>query len=247
MDISASELAATASPGQFVMLAMNDSIDPFLRRPFGIAGIDRDGGAIRLIYQVVGRGTGDMSGWEPGRRIDLLGPLGNGFTWDERLRRAILVGGGMGIAPLLPLAEALRACDVEVDVFIGARSMDLLLGQDTFSKYGCQVHFATEDGSGGVTGFVTLPLEEHLRKHVSVAPMCTLFACGPTPLLKAVAGLCDTYKIEAQLSLEERMGCGFGACMGCSVQVMPAEGAAVNKRVCCEGPVFSAAECKCSL
>lgn len=240
MELSEPGLAAEVRPGQFVMMAIDDGIEPFLRRPFSVAGIDRGAGTIKLVYQVTGKGSAMMSAWETGRRVDLLGPLGNGFTWDNLSGAAVLAGGGMGIAPLLPLAKALREHGKEVTVFAGARSLDLLFGLPSFNEYGCEVQIATEDGSGGMTGFATLPLELRLRAGFPGVGGA-LYACGPAPFLKAVADLCGTYKAEAQLSMEERMGCGFGACMGCSVQIRTADGIK-RKRVCYDGPVFTAGE-----
>ncbi|MCL1804989.1 MAG: dihydroorotate dehydrogenase electron transfer subunit [Clostridiales bacterium] len=256
MDLQEPGLAAEARPGQFVMLAVSEGADPFLRRPFSLAGIDGDGGKIRLIYQVSGRGTGLMAAWEAGKQVSLLGPLGNGFALDAQPGPAILVGGGMGLAPLLPLAKELRERDRAVYVFAGARSLGLLFGLSDFRAYGCMVQIATEDGSGGAAGFATLPLGQYMqagfpgggrasgtdgmtRGGGSQAP--SLYACGPAPFLRAVAGLCRDYGVEAQLSMEERMGCGIGACMGCSVQIRTAEGI-VRKRVCYDGPVFRAGE-----
>ncbi|MDR0468677.1 MAG: dihydroorotate dehydrogenase electron transfer subunit [Peptococcaceae bacterium] len=291
MELVEPALAASAVPGQFVMVAINESIEPFLRRPFSIAGIDRDQGIIRLIYQTVGKGTAQMAGWEPGRKVDLLGPLGNGFSWEEGLIGAILVGGGIGIAPLLPLANELRASGKDALVFIGAASASRIIGADLFDSYGCRVWLATEDGSAGIKGFVTLPLEEHLQQQFqsskqqyqspgqplqppantallplgqslqpsadaalqplgqplppsadATLPPWQLFACGPALFLKTVAALCSRYTLCAQLSMEEKMGCGIGACMGCSIPVKSSAGEVRQKRVCYDGPVFDARE-----
>ncbi len=249
MELVEPDLAAAARPGQFVMLSISKGLEPFLRRPFGIAGIEPQKGSIRLIYQLAGRGTKQMAAWEAGRPVELLGPLGNGFAWENGPGRVVLAGGGMGIAPLLPLAKALRSLNKEVTVFLGARSLDLVFGIKELGQAGCQVQLATEDGSAGAAGFVTLPLEAYLQKNAgssagnsSSAQLQGLYACGPTPFLKAVSGLCDRYSITAQLSLEERMGCGLGACMGCTVQIKDSAGKIKQQRVCYEGPVFKAEE-----
>lgn len=272
LDLLDPGLAESIQPGQFVMLAVGEGIVPFLRRPFAVAGIDKNEGLVRLIVQIVGKGSGIIAGWEPGVTVRLLGPLGKGFTWRARAESVILTGGGIGIAPLLPLAKELRMCGKEVHVFVGAKSMDLLFGLDAFVEYGCRLVFTTEDSSGGIAGFVTQPLEEYLKKAfaqiddpfpppTAVKPNeiaananepptpaggfglpAALYACGPTPFLQVVAALCMQYSLEAQLSLEERMGCGFGACMGCSVQTKSPTGAIVRKRVCHDGPVFFAEE-----
>ena len=248
----APDLAMAARPGQFAMISVSGGADPFLRRPFSFAGIDQSAGTVCFIYQITGRGTASMSGWETNRQTDILGPLGNGFSWDESLGLAILAGGGLGIAPLLPFAKELRLQGIETAVFAGAKSRDLLLGLPQFSEYGCEIRVATEDGSGGAAGFITGPLEEYMSARFPLSPSAAdhagqsaergLFACGPTLFLKAVAGLCVKYKLNAQLSMEERMGCGFGVCMGCSIETRAADGAANRKRVCRDGPVFAAGE-----
>ena len=283
MSFAEPALAARARPGQFLMLSLGGGIDPYLRRPFSLAGIDRESGVIEIIYQVAGKGTQGITEWDTGRHVNVLGPLGNGFHWGADLRQAILVGGGLGIAPLLPLAKSLREQGVEVDVFLGAKSIDLLFGMHQFSDYGAQVQIATQDGSGGAAGLVTLPLEARLQTYASAqasgnaahtgnaaqagssaaqaggspaqagnatqaggnaaqAASCLLFACGPNPFLLATTALCSKYAIEAQFSLEERMGCGFGACMGCSIPLLSPDGSVIQKRVCHDGPVFSAKE-----
>jgi len=253
MVLSAPDLAASTRPGQFFMFMVDGGKDLFLRRPFSVAGISPEAGTVQIIYQITGKGTTQMARWEAGREIDVLGPLGNGFSWDDTIRRVVLVGGGMGIAPLLPLAGELRASGIEVSAFAGAKRMDLFFGLSQWIEYGCQVQIATEDGSGGVRGFVTLPLEEHLKRHFGPSreqsgrqrpdmAQNMLFACGPAPFLQAVTGLCESYQLKAQLSHEERMGCGFGACMGCSIPVKSGDGGLMQKRVCCDGPVFAAGE-----
>ena len=259
MTLAAADLVKAARPGQFVMVSVSKGIDPFLRRPFSIADIDQAAGTIGLLYQVVGDGTARMAAWEAGRQVDLLGPLGNGFTWHTDISRAILVGGGLGTAALLPLAKALRSQGKEVVAFVGARSAELIMGLRQLEAYGCRVYCATEDGSGGFHGFVTAPLEIYLALNyepnqemdqalgtdssasTGAEADTMLFACGPTPFLQAVAGFCETYPISGQLSLEERMGCGFGACIGCSTPIRDGD-AVIHKRACCDGPVFDARE-----
>ena len=252
MLLTAPGIASSAVPGQFVMVSVSDDGGLFLRRPLSFAGIDAQAGTVELIYRTVGQGTSRMEGWKSGRPVDLLGPLGNGFCPDEAPTQVILAGGGLGIAPLLPLARELRSRDIGVTVFAGAASMDLMFGLSTFTDCGCALQLATDDGTGGFTGPVTLPLGDYLRQHFpqpgtqSDIPPGTqrgmLYACGPQPFLKAVAALCRDHRLAARLSLEERMGCGFGACMGCSVQLTSADGTPVRKRVCADGPVFRSEE-----
>ena len=232
-------LARAACPGQFVMLAVEDSPRLFLRRPFGFSGIEKEEGVIHIYYQVVGQGTRQMSGWEVGRSLDMLGPLGRGFHWEAGPGTAVLIGGGMGIGPLLPLAQALRQDGKDVIAFLGAASLDKLFGMRRLMDLGCRVQIATEDGSAGHHGFITIPLEQYLSKASSPA---ALYACGPTPFLQATAALGQRFALPLQLSMEERMGCGIGVCMGCVVTIKDSGGHLRNSRVCYEGPVFSGEE-----
>lgn len=273
MELLAPALAAEGKPGQFVMVRINENRDPLLRRPFGLAGLDPESGRIRLIYQVVGRGTQQMSQWRTGRTVDILGPLGKGFTWTGESDRVILAGGGLGIAPLLPLAQSLRDAGKDVIVFLGSRSEALLFGIDAFHEMGCQVQLATEDGSCGFKGFLTTPLEHflcaqaldsvflkakaasesgqghtHSHAHVNIREGLAqtgyhqLYACGPAPFLKAVSAVAQRYALPSQLSFEERMACGIGACMGCAIQIKNEDGTIKTCRVCSDGPVFTGEE-----
>ena len=241
--IEAGDIARNAAPGQFVMVSTGDGIIPLLRRPFSVADINKSSGAISLIYQLIGEGTRLMAEWVPGKAVDMLGPLGNGFSIPPNLSRAILAGGGIGMAALLPLARELRRLDIPVTVYAGARTSDLLIGLQELREWGCGIQIATEDGSAGATGFITGPIEEGLKlMNRDNSGDTVLFACGPNPFLRVVAGLCRKFRVDAQFSLEERMGCGFGACRGCSIQTRSDSGDIVMKRVCVDGPVFKGSE-----
>jgi len=240
MTIEAPRLAQDARPGQFVMVLPSlekSSHDPLLRRPFGLSGIYPQQGQIRFTYQLVGKGTKIMSKWQPGSQVDLIGPLGKGFRLPTDIKEAVIAGGGMGVAPLLPLAQEIVNYNVKVTAFLGARSQDLLLGCRELQDLGCEIHIATEDGSFGYCGFITEPLKDFLTRKSSQM----LFACGPTPFLKAVKDIIHDKNIPAQLSLEERMACGLGACMGCAVKLVQ-QGETKQARVCVDGPVFNAEE-----
>ena len=232
-------IAKSALPGQFVMLkvASGFSLTPFLRRPFGIHGIRS--GKIEILYEVVGKGTDILSQRKPGEVIDLLGPLGNSF--DCRVlknpnRQPILVAGGMGVAPLMLLAERLvagnrRAAIGKVRVLIGARAKEQLLCEKEFKKIGCDVKIATDDGSAGFSGRVTALLEEALL--AADCRLANIYGCGPKPMLQELARICRKKNIPAQVSLEAHMACGIGACLGCVVSTKNG-----YKRVCQDGPVF---------
>jgi dihydroorotate dehydrogenase electron transfer subunit len=230
--LDAPVLAAAARPGQFVMLGAlePERLDPFLNRPLSI---HRTGpaGRLELLVAQVGRATRTMGGWRPGQRVRLLGPLGRGFDPPAGPGPLLLVGGGIGVAPLVFLAERSRAAGADCRLLYGAADAGALVPLDP----GCPVELATDDGSRGHPGPVTELLGPRLR---AAGPRpAAVCACGPRPMLAAVAGLCAAAGVPAQVSLENRMACGTGACMGCTLEV-----AGRPQRVCCEGPVFDATE-----
>ena len=203
-------------PGQFV----NVKIDGFfLRRPISVCDLEGDG--LTLIYKTVGKGTEKMSRMEKGEKLDLLTGLGNGFDTSFSGERPLLIGGGVGTPPLYLLAKKLVEKGAKPCVVMGFNSSADVFFEDEFKKLGCETKVTTVDGSYGLKGFVTDALPSDYTY---------FYTCGPLPMLKAVYQKTNT---SGQFSLEERMGCGFGACMGCSI--MTASG---PKRVCKDGPVF---------
>lgn len=231
--LTAPRLAAVAKPGQFVMVKVAPGLEPALRRPFSLHRFDKEGGHIELIYQVVGKGTNILSKRGAGEEVELLGPLGNGFD-PGRGSRIGLVGGGMGMAPLLAAAEGIFRQGKEVVTFLGAKTKDYLLTTKRFAILG-SLYLTTDDGSAGEKALVTKPLQEYIENK----PLDLILACGPTPMLQALAGLVNSRGIPTQLSLEQRMGCGTGVCLGCAfaVRAETPEGY-TYKRVCHDGPVF---------
>lgn len=227
MKLASSYLAKSAKPGQFVEVRCTAGVDPLLRRPLGIHRITK--GGIEVLYQVVGKGTELLSAQKAGRELDIIGPLGNGFDIAAP-GPAILIGGGIGVAPLIALAEELGGAHV----IIGARTKSHVLCENEFKRLGCSVSVATEDGSKGRKGLATELLKTALQSPGSKAPV--IYACGPTGMLKAVAQLAASHRIRCQVSLEERMACGVGVCLGCPVKVRSGE----YKMVCKDGPVFNA-------
>jgi dihydroorotate dehydrogenase electron transfer subunit len=233
------EIARLAEPGQFVMLRVNELRDPFLRRPFSFSRLlpprakknkPEDEGAVEICYKIVGRGTLLMSQLREGQRLDLLGPLGKGFWATADHKRAILVGGGIGIAPLIPWAEHLQGerktgrkasknlkKSPEILMLIGGKSREQILGMREFKKMGLEPRVATEDGSLGFPGLATDLLEREVmtQGHNSAA----LYACGPMPMLARVAQIADQFDLPCQVLMEARMACGVGACLGCAVKV----------------------------
>jgi len=232
-------VAKRALPGQFVMLKVGTGriFDPLLRRPLSIH--KAAGKEIEILYEVVGKGTQALSQRRPGELISLLGPLGNGFDYRDMglsSRRPILVAGGIGAAPLLFLAERLALLRRDpaagkIEVLIGARAKEQVLCEKEFKNIGCNVKIATDDGSAGFPGRVTALLEKRLLTMDHKLP--AVYACGPGPMLKELAGICRKANVPAQVSLEAHMACGIGACLGCAVKTKDG-----YKRVCQEGPVF---------
>lgn len=217
------DTSAITRPGQFVELSIEGL---FLRRPISVCNFDE--GELTLVYKVVGKGTADMAAMQVGRKVDVLTGLGNGFNADAECQRALLVGGGVGVPPLYRLARELLAKGREVTVVLGFNTAAELFYEEEFKTLGVNLVVATVDGSKGVKGFVTDAIRE------SGVAFDYFYSCGPLPMLKALS---QSVTADGELSLEERMGCGFGICMGCSIQT--ASGA---KRVCKEGPVFKKEE-----
>lgn len=234
--LKAPEAAVAALPGQFVMLRVSENLDPLLARPFGISAVPSRS-SIEIIYRVAGRGTALLTGMEAGHTLSLLGPLGKGFPMPGKGTTPVLVGGGSGFPPLHFLAQ--RAGSL-AHFFIGSRNKECLPPANiikSFRDVVPRVHIATEDGSTGVRGMSTDILNTFLSKMEHRAHLA-IYACGPHAMLAAVSRIAAGHSIPCYVSMEERMACGLGACMGCSIP-MKAGG---YKRACKEGPVFDAAD-----
>ena len=237
---SAGPLASLARPGQFVMIRPSKFTEPLLPRPFSIHRVL--GNQIDLLFKIVGQGTRQLADLKKGDFLEVRGPLGKGFVFDKG-QAPILVAGGMGVAPLLFLAETWRGVQRKgpkklPKLFIGARTQKELLCLKEFERAGVEIRVATEDGSFGEKGLVTQLLKKNIKKP---SPGQSLFVCGPLPMLKAVRGWAIQKGVSCQLSLEARMACGLGACLGCAVaRKKEADCSYVN--VCQEGPVFEASE-----
>ncbi len=227
--LSCKEVASEAVAGQFINAYCNDNTR-ILPRPISICEIDKEEGKLRIVFRVVGSGTDEFSKLKEGDSIDIMGPLGNGFTLKDE--PAIIMGGGIGIPPMLEVAKQLTC---EKTIVLGYR--DSLFLKDEFEKYG-KVVVSTEDGSFGTKGNVIDAIKENDVKGK------VIYACGPKPMLKGIKAYALENNIEAQISMEERMACGIGACLACvckSSQV-DAHSNVNNKRVCKDGPVFYAQE-----
>lgn len=231
-------IAAEAQPGQFVHVRVGPGYDPLLRRPFSVYRSDPQRGTLDILYEVVGRGTKVLSGRRAGEVLDVLGPVGHGFGIPQGLGCALLVAGGMGIPPLVFLAHRLAELGVQTAALVGARSRDRLVGTKDLTSLGVQVRVATDDGSEGHAGLVT----ELVAEHLGSAPPQQMYAVGPDAMLGKVVELALAHQVPCQVSLESRMACGVGACLGCVVRVRSTGDEPRYKRVCVDGPVFDARE-----
>lgn len=221
-----------AKPGQFISVYTKDA-GKLLPRPISLCQVDKEKGQLRIVYRVVGAGTSQFSGYQAGDDIEIMGPLGNGFPLERAAgKKVFLIGGGIGIPPMLELA---RQLDCEKQAVLGYR--DVLFLNDEFEKFS-DVYVATEDGSAGTKGNVLDAIRENgLKADV-------IFACGPTPMLRALKTYAEEHEIECWLSLEEKMACGIGACLACVCQSKEVDehSHVHNKRICKDGPVFLAQE-----
>ncbi len=229
MKFVAQNIATEAQAGQFLMLRVNNADTPLLNRPLGIAGVEADG-VVTVYYRVVGKGTDILTRAEVGQEIFAVGPLGNTFTPKQS---PLLIGGGIGLAPLLFTAQKMS---VPTDVIIGIRSKDELFWQPLFAQYCTNVYVTSDDGSCGVKGNCVSILPPMLSSH----RYDTVMVCGPTPMLRAVAEACEPYPILCQLSLEKHMACGFGVCLTCTCEADNGD----FLQVCKHGPVFDAKDVK---
>ena len=251
------QIAKLILPGQFLEIKCSDSLDPFLRRPISVHTIQAKRGVIEILFKVVGRGTEMLS--RKGRRdtLDIIGPLGNGFSIKENLNSYCLIAGGMGIAPLMALAEKLAQLkDKRLYAILGAKSKEFILLAAELKQLGFQVEIATDDGSYGQKSLAgdllkkiipqkDLRLISSADKRMALAkvtigsykPVDVIYACGPKGMLKATAKIAQQNGIPLQVCLEEYMACGIGVCLGCAVKTKNG-----YKMVCRDGPVFEASD-----
>lgn len=218
-------------PGHFVMVRGWPGQDPLLGRAFSLYGVEDGKGEAAILFRVAGRGTALLSRLKPGDPLEVRGPLGRPFAPVRVANHHILLGGGIGVAPLVPLAVALKGLSLNFTFIIGARKRAELLGTNTLKQLGIIPMLTTDDGSAGIKGVTTALLPELLATTARPA----LYACGPEPMLRAVAASALPRGVPCQVSLESHMACGYGACLGCAVSTNKG-----YRRVCTEGPVFEA-------
>jgi dihydroorotate dehydrogenase electron transfer subunit len=245
--LAAPEIGRVARPGQFVMVKPGTGMEPLLRRPFSVFEVLRDAAGtitgVSILNKRIGTGTGLLYALDPGDRVAVLGPLGRPFSPVPSDAEAWLIAGGVGLAPFATMAESLIAQQVPTTLFYGARKGTDLYYADWFAARGVKVVTATEDGSTGTRGFVTAPLQEALamRAQTRTSPQqpIAIYVCGPTPMMRAVSTLASEHGYDAEVSLEQTMGCGMGGCYSCVVRIREGEGAAPHfVRSCVAGPTF---------
>ncbi|HSW45429.1 MAG TPA: dihydroorotate dehydrogenase electron transfer subunit [Phycisphaerae bacterium] len=253
-----------ARPGQFLHILCRDPEDihwlggAFIRRPFSLGGLRRNGGRaeIDIIHRVIGPGTRWLSHLQPGDTVNVLGPQGKPFTIDSGRPIAYLVGGGVGLPPILWLAEAVRDTGLRGIAFCGARTADLLpltlrpgvtiepgepaAAFEDFSRFDTPAVVCTDDGSLGTRGLIPDAFESYLQRHRDQADQATVYTCGPEPMMRAVAAVCEKYNLPCQVCMERMMACGMGTCQSCVVPIRDAvDPQGWRYRLCCtDGPVF---------
>jgi len=262
MTLDTPYIARTAKPGQFVQIKCSDGLEPFLRRPFSIHRVKGEGfprlrsgqarvKEIEILYEVVGKGTEILAGKKEGDFVDVLGPLGTGFSLPRAHApnpnrvsglgsslepRAIIIAGGIGAAPLVYLAEELTKNKIKTIVLIGAKTKEAILCEKDFKKITREVYVSTDDGTYGCHGFVSRLFHNILKTSESRFETI-VYVCGPHGMLRCIAEICRERGFECQVSLEEKMACGMKACLGCAVPTKSG-----NKLACKDGPVFNAGE-----
>lgn len=228
--LAAPQIAAETRPGQFVHVRIAKTLEPLLRRPLSISKADKERGTLHIIYRIVGRGTALLSELKPGDSLDCMGPLGNGFTLQGK--RPLLVGGGMGLAPLVYLAQ--QFCPNPVEILMGGRNKEEMFWTDMFAELCQSLHITTDDGSLGTQGFTL----DRLPDILSGQDFDMIYTCGPKVMMAGVVRYAAEHNIPCQISLEDHMACGVGACLSCTCAGTDGK----RRKVCSDGPVFWAGE-----
>lgn len=232
--LDAPDIARCITPGQFVHMLIPGMEGHILRRPFSVLDADADSGEVEILYQVVGYGSAHLATLTEGAETRLMGPIGNSWQAPEGTKRALLVAGGVGAAPLFMHARALLEAGIEVDVCMGAQSAGgLVLKQRYTDLLGCEPVCATDDGTYGHHGFVTVPVQQALEANEYDYLAC----CGPEPMMRIIASEGLSHGVATYVSMEKRMACGIGACLSCVVDTVDG-----RKRSCVDGPVFDASK-----
>lgn len=233
MTVESETISSNAVPGQFVNIKCCEGNQALLRRPISICSVDRIAGTYELLFQRKGSGTELLACKNAGDKLDVLGPLGNGFDLDIKYKRVAVVGGGIGVFPLLFLLQESKA--IVKRTYLGFRTKKMVVLEKEFCANSSSTEIATDDGSYGIGGFVT----DMLSRDLSIERFDMIYACGPTVMLKKISRIAQETGTECQLSLEQRMGCGFGTCLVCACKTHAQDGDWQYSHVCKDGPIFN--------
>lgn len=225
--VESKAIASQAKPGQFLHIDCGNDVNTLLRRPISICDVTKD--SVRFIFEKKGSGTAVLATKKVGDMLDIIGPVGNPFSAMEKFTKPLVIGGGIGVFPLYMLTKNLQ----NAHVFLGFRSIDRVVMEDEFGKISKSVNVATDDGSYGYHGYAATLMEDMIK----AGEGDIIYACGPMPMLRAIKSIAQKYDIKCQLSMEQRMGCGIGACLVCTCETT-SKGSNKYKRVCKNGPVF---------
>ena len=235
--VEAENIVKDAKPGNFIEIRVSETTVPFLRRPISIYSLNKKKGTLEFIFQIKGQGTKLLSKKEEGDLIDIIGPLGMGIFKNNNYENIAVVGGGIGVFPLYELSKEAKEKNINVNIYLGFRSKDYVVLEKEFKEVSNKLVITTDDGSYGEKGFSINKLEDDLEKE----KVDCIYACGPLPMLRAIKNLAIKKDIPCQISLEERMGCGIGVCLGCAVKTARSSKESPEYwHVCKGGPVFRA-------
>lgn len=235
--LKAENIVKQAKPGNFVEIRITDQTEPFLRRPISIHNLDRENGILEIIFQIKGKGTELLARKQVGEKVDVIGPLGYGTFKLENYKKIAVIGGGIGIFPLYELLKQAKENGVETGVYLSFRNKDLVMLEKEFGEITSNLNISTDDGSYKNKGFAI----DFLKKDMEKEKYECIYACGPTPMLRAVKNYAVENNINCQVSLEEKMACGLGVCLGCAVKTAKSPKEAPEYfHVCKGGPVFNA-------
>ena len=235
--VQAGEIVKLSKPGNFIEIRVSNQTEPFLRRPISIYNLDKENGILEFIFQVKGNGTNLLAQKEAGDKIDIIGPLGFGTFKFQDYNKIAIIGGGIGIFPLYELAKQAKEQGKKVDCYLGFRNKDFVMLEKEFDSVTDNLTITTDDGTYAKKGFAIDYLKEDMKKE----KYDCIYACGPIPMLRAVQQYANENNINAQISLEEKMGCGLGVCLGCAVKTAQSpKDAPEYFHVCKGGPVFNA-------
>ncbi|MDO5117628.1 MAG: dihydroorotate dehydrogenase electron transfer subunit [Eggerthellaceae bacterium] len=238
LELKAAYIAPLVKPGQFVHLRIPGFEQHILRRPFSVYQVDVEKQAICIIYRVVGKGTKHMTELAVGTDVDLIGPTGRPWRIPEGAKKILVIGAGVGAAPVYLLTEEACACGIDVSVVLGAQTHEELIFEDEYRALGANVVCTTDDGSYGIAGFCTDAAKDlALKAQDEGAPFEYCAVCGPLPVMRITAGFTRDMGIPCEVSMEKRMACGIGACLSCVLDTIDGK-----KRACVDGPVFDANE-----